>query len=115
LDYREKFRLELVALAGIDRHEFVRQPGFFQKQRDLGGVWGPVEIEFEHFKTPLFVVTENIGTRRRCRRQHFLLKFLQRAQATSLCGGRPAGRGRPLRSRGFPRPDRRSAETEKTE
>ncbi len=31
----EKFRLELVALAGIDGNELVGQAGFFQKQRDL--------------------------------------------------------------------------------
>jgi hypothetical protein len=48
----EEFRLELVSLAGIHRHQLVRQARLFQKQRDLVGVRRAVEIEFEHSNLP---------------------------------------------------------------
>ncbi len=64
----EEFRLELIPLAGIDRHQFVRQAGLFQEQRDFVGVGRTVEIEFEHQDSPFFVVAEkNAGTRRKSR------------------------------------------------
>ena len=44
----EEFRLELVALAGVDRNQFAGKSGLFQEQRDLVRVWRTVEIEFEH-------------------------------------------------------------------
>src|SRR3979411_1699590 len=49
----EEFGLELLALAGIDRHQLVRQAGLFQKWRDLVGVRRSVEVKFEHFKNSL--------------------------------------------------------------
>jgi len=45
---RQKLRLELVALADVDRENLVFQPGLFQKHRDLVAVRrGPV-MEIDH-------------------------------------------------------------------
>jgi hypothetical protein len=44
----QEFRLELVTLAGVDRHGLEGQAGLFQKQRDFVRVWRAVEVEFEH-------------------------------------------------------------------
>jgi hypothetical protein len=57
----EKLRLELVALAGIDRHQLEGQAGFLEKQRHLGGVRRRVEVKFEHQKSPLFFLPRKIG------------------------------------------------------
>src|SRR5579872_2602778 len=67
----EKFRLELVALAGVDRNEFAGQAGLFQEQRDLVRVWRTVEIEFEHSELSLASLPTEIGARRHCRRRPF--------------------------------------------
>jgi hypothetical protein len=45
---REELALELLALADIDRHDLVRQPDLFQKNRDLVPVRrGPV-VQVDH-------------------------------------------------------------------
>ena len=49
---REELRLELIALADIDRENLVLQPGLFQKDRDLVAVRrGPV-IQIDHRRVP---------------------------------------------------------------
>src|SRR5216684_4050098 len=49
---RQKLRLELVALADVDRENLVLQPGLFQKHRDLVAVRrGPV-MEVDHGASP---------------------------------------------------------------
>ncbi len=47
----EEFRLELIALAGVDRDQFVRQAELF-RQRDLVGVRRAIEIKFQHRGLP---------------------------------------------------------------
>ena len=44
----EKFRLELVALAGVDRDGVVGNSGLLEEQGDLGRIGRAVEIELEH-------------------------------------------------------------------
>jgi len=48
----QKFRLELVSLAGIDRHQFVGEAGLLQKQSDLVRVGRSVEVKLEHSNLP---------------------------------------------------------------
>src|SRR6476620_3374714 len=52
---RQKFRLELFALADVDRNYLVRQPGLFEEHRDLVAVRrGPV-IEVDHGAFPVLL------------------------------------------------------------
>ncbi len=82
----EIFRLELVALAGVDGDRLVGKAGFLEEERDLGRVGRSVEVEFEHSEfSPTLVADDKVGARRHCRReQGSMLKFWRGAQATSL-------------------------------
>jgi len=54
----EKFRLELVALADVDREHLVGQPRLFQEHRDLVAVRrGPV-VEIDHGAVPVVVLAD---------------------------------------------------------
>jgi hypothetical protein len=49
----EEFRLELLALADVHRHEVVGQPGLLEEDRDLVAVRrGPI-VEVDHWPGPL--------------------------------------------------------------
>jgi hypothetical protein len=45
----------LLAFAGIDRNGLIRNSGFFEKKRHLGGIGRAAEIELQHVLAPLFV------------------------------------------------------------
>src|ERR1700694_1220389 len=79
----EKFRLELISLAGVDRHQFIGQAGLFQKQRDLVGVRRAVEVKFQHWELPCFCCRQKSECRGAAAGSMSMLKFRQQAQGTS--------------------------------
>src|SRR5712671_6407621 len=79
----QKFRLELIALAGVDRHQLVRQAGLFQEQRDLVRVWRSVEVEFQHWEVSPVFVAEKSGRGFAAADGDSMPKFRRKAQATN--------------------------------
>jgi hypothetical protein len=49
---REEFRLELLALADVDRDDLVGQSGLFEKNRNLVSVRGGPVVEINHRPNP---------------------------------------------------------------
>ena len=50
---RQKFRLVLLAFAGVDRNGLIGESGFFQKERHLGRVGRAAKVELQHLHTSL--------------------------------------------------------------
>src|SRR5579884_2090402 len=68
---RQKLRLVLIALAGVDRDRLVWQAGLFEEQRNLGRVRRTAVVEFEHGNSPVFIIARSEATkqsRNRCTR-----------------------------------------------
>jgi hypothetical protein len=84
----EVFRLELVALAGVDGDRLVGEAGFLQEQGDLGRVGRSVEVKFEHLEfSPIASCQDNLlrnpDTAVTPPGGMSMLKFLRGTQATS--------------------------------
>src|SRR5215204_6436913 len=84
---RQKLRLELFALADVDRKDLVGKPGLFEEHRDLVAVRRSPVMKVDHRTIPSCLLSITLS-QRTCD----CMKFICRTAAKSMAGGRASRR-----------------------